>query len=111
MNQAGFAISSKERPSFAITGYARQNPWVPRKSGKPESTPMPAPAVTSRASAALMASAASLTFASVLASTSALSAALLVFLAAAAGAWVVAANLRLTDERLRGLVTGGRGRG
>jgi hypothetical protein len=40
--------------------YASQNPCAPRKSGKPESTPMPAPAVTNSASAALMASAACL---------------------------------------------------
>ena len=66
LNHAGFAISSKERPSFAMTGYARQKPWVPRKSGKPESTPIPAPAVTSRASAALMATAACLTLSSML---------------------------------------------
>lgn len=39
-------------------GYAFQNPPVPLKSGKPESTPMPAPAQINRAPALSMTSAA-----------------------------------------------------
>src|SRR5205823_4512381 len=58
----GSASSSNRRPSRAYGGYARQNPSPPRKSGRPESTPMPAPAqirsapAPSRSSAALASS-------------------------------------------------------
>jgi len=47
-------------------GAACQNPCLLRKSGKPESTPIPAQAVTNSASAALMAAAACLTLSSML---------------------------------------------
>ena len=58
------AICSKERPNLAMAGYACQNPCLPRKSGNPESTPMPAPAVTNSASAAWMAADACFTLSS-----------------------------------------------
>ena len=44
----------KSSPCFRNAGYARQNPSVPRKSGKPESTPRPAPAVIKIASQSRM---------------------------------------------------------
>src|SRR5215217_2672067 len=45
-------------PSRAYGGYACQKPSSPRKSGRPESTPIPAPAHTSSAPASEISSAA-----------------------------------------------------
>ena len=45
LDHAGFAQSIKLKPSLFIGGYADQKPSLPRKSGKPEQTPNPAPAV------------------------------------------------------------------
>src|SRR5262245_44708336 len=55
----------KSSPSFRYGGYAFQNPSFPRKSGSPESTPIPAPAPTRIASAERIASAAALATSSI----------------------------------------------
>src|SRR5690606_15592022 len=41
----------KSSPLRSSAGYSRQKPCVPRKSGSPESTPMPAPVTSNNISA------------------------------------------------------------